>query len=192
MHIRRWLLAASSAAAVGFALPMTAALAAEATGCSGEVVSIDATGLEIGRASAPGPGGTQADPLPIDPAGTVQWSGSTDAVITNGTWSVTVAGVPLMSGDFDNSDGTTSASGTTDLSTLPLAAVLKGKQVIPVTGAITGAGGACSGSGFITGTGSPTSAPMFDAGLVLTAAGVAMSGGMLAATKAVMASGGAA
>ena len=164
------------------------ALAAEADGCSGSVTSNDASGVALGTATAPGTGATQADPLQIDPAGTVVWSGSTDSAITNGSWSVTIAGVPFLSGSFTNADGRTSRDGTENLAALPapVAWALQGAMVIPVSGSITGDGGSCTASGWITGAGSPTSSPIFFAGAALGLVGLLMGAAVFAGTKVVV------
>ena len=38
------------------------------------------------RPVRPAPGGTENDPLVIDPKGSVAWQGSTDVAITSGRW----------------------------------------------------------------------------------------------------------
>ncbi|MCV2395733.1 hypothetical protein OEB99_15565 [Actinotalea sp. M2MS4P-6] len=179
------LVLAGTVAAV-VAVPL-AASAVEAEGCSGSVTTTDAAGAELGSVEVPGPGATQADPLPVDPAGTVVWSGSTDAVITNGSWSITVGGVRVASGDLENADGETSAGGTENLADAfaPIAWALRGSMVIPVSGTLTGDGGSCHGSGWITGTGAVTSSPIFWSGLGLGVIGLLMFIGMFAGTKVV-------
>ena len=184
------ILAVLGATGLALALPATAASAADATGCSGSVVSMNAAGDEIGTASAPGDGGTQADPLPIDTAGKVAWKGSTDAVITDATWKVTVGGASFLQGDFANTDGVTTSAGVQDMSALPalLGTIMTNKMVVPVAGEITGAGGSCTASGYITGVVAPTSSPVFYAGAVVGVVGLAMAGGVIAGTKALAAS----
>lgn len=186
MNRRHRITIAAGAAVLALVFPVSAAFGADATGCSGSVVSMDSSGTQIGTAQAPGEGGTQQDPLPIDPAGVVAWQGSTDAAITNGTWNVTIMGVNALSGTFDNAEAATSAEGVQDLSTLatPLAWVLQGDMVVPISGAITGTGGTCTASGFITGTGAPTSAPMFYTGAAFLFLGLVMVFTLLFATKA--------
>ena len=115
-HVRA--LAVAGASLLTMALPVSAAWAADATGCSGSVVSKDAAGVVIGKASAPGDGGTQADPLPIDPQGTVAWKGSTDSVITDADWSVSIMGVTALSGTFANDEGLDASAGVQDLAAL--------------------------------------------------------------------------
>jgi hypothetical protein len=174
------------AAGLALMIPASAAMAANATGCSGSVVSTDKAGAVLGTATAPGEGGTQAKPLPIDTAGQVAWTGSTDAVITDGKWTVTVGGAPFLSGTFANTDGATTAEGVQDMSSLPslLGSMLTNKMVVPVAGEVTGSGGTCSADGYITGVASPTSSPVFYAGAVVGGIGIAMAVGVIAGTKA--------
>lgn len=179
----RFLVVAGAVVAV-FAFP-SAASAAEADGCSGSFTSHDASGGTIDTARAPGAGATQGDPLRIDPAGSVTWEGATNAVIKDGTWSVTVAGLPFRSGSFKNTDGATSRAGTQDFSQLPGPAkwALRGAMVIPVSGTISGSGGSCEVSGYITGTGSATSSPIFFGGAGLGLIGLLMAAKVFAGTK---------
>lgn len=180
-------LAAMAATAPLLLLPVTAAFAADAAGCTGSVQSLMADGSPLDTASAPGAGGTESDPLVIDPQGSVAWEGSTNAAITSGTWSVTVGGLPFLSGEVDNPDGDTSGSGTVDLAGAPAPAqwVLQSNARIPVAGQMSGPDGTCTGGGFIAGTGgSPISSPIFIAGAGLAVAGVLLGAGMLATTKA--------
>lgn len=193
MRRRLVLLTLVGTVAAVVALP-AAAMAAEADGCSGTFATYDTTGAELGSVDVPGDGGTQADPLPVDAKGTVVWSGTTDAAIANATWSVTVGGVRVGSGSFENAAGETEYGGTEDLSGPlgPVAWALRGGMVIPVSGTITGDGGTCRASGWITGTGSATSSPIFFAGLGLGVVGILMGVGVFAGTKAVAAGGAAA
>ena len=179
-------LAAAGAAALALLLPASAALAANATGCSGSVQSQLADGQPLDEAFAPGDGGTATDPLVIDPAGAVAWEGSTDAVITGGTWSVQVGGVTVMSGTAENAEGKTSADGVVQLAdTLaPVQWILQTNALIPVSGQLTGSGGTCSGDGYIAGTGGGTfTSPVFLAGAGFTGLAVIFALGLFATTK---------
>lgn len=185
--------AGAAAAVLAVGLPMTSALAADASGCSGAVESIAADGSPIDSTTVPGIRGTQAAPFVIDPEGTVAWEGTTDAVLTSATWSVRIGGVPVLSGSYANDEGKDSAAGVVTMSeTLaPVSWVLSTSAVIPVDGSISGAGGACEGSGYIAGTGGGTlSSPVFYAGVGFVAIGVAMAAGVAMATKAAAVSGG--
>ncbi len=173
-------------AAAAVLVPSAAALAADATGCSGSVVSMTADGAKLDAATAPGAGGTADNPLKLDPGGTVAWTGSSTTAITGGTWSVSALGVTLLSGDAANTEKKTSADGTTDLSTIPaLKVLLSGSTKIPVSGTITGTGGSCTASGYVAGTGSLTSAPLFWIGSVLALLGLLLGVSVLTGTKAV-------
>jgi len=179
-------------AAVTFTLllPATAALASEGSGCSGTAISKDSSGATLETAHVPGAAASQDMPFLVDPRGTVDWSGSTDQPITGATWSVTVMGVPFLNGTFQNDAKDTTTSGTTDIASLPDAVTwaIKGHQVIPVSGTITGAGGTCTLSGYITGQGDPASSPMFYAGATFVVAGTALAAAAAIGTKIVGAS----
>ncbi len=182
--------ALTAAVGLGLGLPAAAAWGAEAEGCTVSVTSRDANGGKLDTASAPGDGGTKADPFVVDPDGSVKWEGSSDNVIKDASWSVSVAGIQVRSGKFDNDEETKKADGVQSMDILPSAVagiMLTGDQVIPVSGKVDGKGGSCTASGYITGTGSPTSSPMFYAGLVSAALGLAAGAGMVAGTKALAA-----
>lgn len=186
MRARKFL--AAGAVIGGLALiPVPAALAADATGCSGTVQSFTTDGAALDQAAAPGEGGTANDPLVIDPTGSVAWEGSTDVAITSGSWSVSLGGVPFRSGDIDNADGTTSASGTVDLAGAPAPVqwVLTSNARIPVSGSITGPEGTCTASGYLAGTGgSVITSPAFLTGAGLAAFGLLGVLAMALGTKA--------
>lgn len=168
-------------------LPVPAALAADASGCSGTVQSLTADGTPLDQAAAPGAGATANDPLVVDPAGSVAWEGSTDVAITSGTWSVTLGGIPFRSGDVDNAAGTTSGSGTVDLAGAPAPVqwVMTSNAKIPISGSVTGPEGTCTASGYLAGTGgSPISSPAFIAGAGLAAFGALGVLAMALGTKA--------
>jgi hypothetical protein len=150
-----------------------AALGADASGCQGSATSATATGQEIQTVTAPGPGATQDDPFRVDFDGPVAWEGSSEAVIANGTWTVTA--MPFtFSGDVTNSSGTTTANGTvTPDEYLPFAI----PGLVLVTVDLAGEGGAsCSVSGWIQFSGNPLASP---AGWVAVALSVLGGIGML-------------
>lgn len=171
------------AALLGALTPLSTAAAADSNGCSWSVASLGADGNPVDEAAAPGAGGTADQPLKVDPAGSIAWQGSTDTVITNGTWTVSVAGVQVLSGGAENAGNESSGTGTKDLSTIPgLSLLLSGSTKIPFSGKLTGAGGTCTGSGYIVGTGSLVSAPLFWAGLLASILGLLMAGWVLLGT----------
>jgi hypothetical protein len=90
--------------------------AASASGCSGTARSLSKSDIQLDVANAPGAGATQATPLHVDPQGSVDYSGSSDSVLTNGSWQLSVSGLPIqLNGSFVNADHATSAKGTADV-----------------------------------------------------------------------------
>jgi hypothetical protein len=92
---RRRLVVAAVVVAVVTVAPGGAehAAAGEAEGCSGSAQSFGPDGGLLDQLAAPGPGGTPEDPFDVFADGTVSYSGTTDQVIRNGSWSVDVSGV---------------------------------------------------------------------------------------------------
>ena len=177
-------LALASVAALAVLAPASAATAADASGCTLTVASTSADGAALDKASAPGDGGTESNPFQVDLGGKVAYVGKTDAVITNGTYTVTALGVTLKTDTVANADKKQTAKGEVDLSTVQsLKPLLAGGVKIPVTGTLTGTGGTCTVSGYITGVGSATSSPVFYAGLAAAAIGLALALWTLFGTK---------
>ena len=145
---------------------------AVSTGCQGMAKSFDEQGRLVDRVTAPGPGGTQDNPFAIDPDGRIDWAGSTDAVITDGTWEVATIGLSF-GGDMDNSDKKNAYSGTVAIGddpalNLPLQLILSGNSTVRVDGALSGDGGNCTGFGYITGVGGAAFTPMWWTALILS------------------------
>jgi hypothetical protein len=147
-----------SAMAALLLVGMTAGQAAgvDASGCQGSATSFTASGEEIQSVTAPGPGATQEDPFTVDFDGLVKWEGSSDAVIANGSWTVTATPF-TFSGDVTNSSGKKKADGTiTPSDYLPFAI----PGLVLVTVDLSGEGGtSCSVSGWIQFSGNPLSSP---------------------------------
>jgi len=158
------------AALVLAAVPVGAALGADATGCSGSATSFDSTGAPLDQVSAPGQGGTYDDPFVVDLEGTVAWEGSTEVVFQNGSWSVTTSSLPIASGDIGaNEDAVTTKSGTYNVSELPWIAryYLDGKAIVPVSVEMNASPGFCSGTVYLTADQPPAFTPMWLTGLAL-------------------------
>jgi uncharacterized membrane protein len=122
-----------------------------------------------------GPGTSDAaNPFDVDRKGGVAWAG-TGPAITSGTYQLTIYGIPIWSGAFDNAEGKTSADGNLALgSLLPIDVV----GLVEVAGSVSGTGGSCSGSAWIRLAGDPlTSIP----GLVGIGAGILGLLGVLSA-----------
>jgi hypothetical protein len=164
---------------VALALAMVPAWGAVTTGCSGRAVTYDAQGRMVDRATAPGPGGTEQNPLAMDPDGRIDWSGKTESVITNGAWEVSTIGLSF-DGTMDNSDKKQAYSGTLTLGddnpavSLPLKFLLTGESVLRVDGNLTGDGGTCTGYGYITGVSGAAFTPMWWTALVMLIVGIAL------------------
>lgn len=89
--IRRFIVASSLVATV-LLTGATSVHAADAEGCVGTAESYGPLGGLLDSMSAPGTGGTKADPFDIFSDGTVNYAGRTDAVMRNGTWKVDIGG----------------------------------------------------------------------------------------------------
>jgi hypothetical protein len=168
-HGRRITIAVFAALLVA-AVPVGAALGADATGCSGSATSFDATGAPLDQVSAPGSGGTMDDPFVVDLEGTVAWEGSTEVVLQDGGWSVKTNSVTIASGDIGaNEEGTTAKSGTYNTAELPEITryYLQGKAIVPVSVEMNAPAGSCSGTVWITADQPPAFTPMWLTGLAL-------------------------
>lgn len=167
-HGRR-MTAAVFAALILAAVPVGAALGADATGCSGSAVSSDADGNLLDKMSAPGSRGTFDEPFVVDLDGTVSWQGSTPVALQDGSWSVTVGGFPVASGDMQNGEAVTTKSGDSEISELPAAAKapLEGQQKVPVVVDISTATGDCSATIYVTTDQPPTFTPLWWTGVAL-------------------------
>jgi hypothetical protein len=166
------------------ALSVSTAHAADATGCQGEATSFDAAGIPMDNAAAPGEGGTREDPLDVLWVGTIEWSGSTDEVLQNGTYKVGVAptrggilvetfvgGVtsrlPGFSGDVKNQDGKKKAEGVVSPAELTgMGSFVTGTYAVDWT--VTGE----AGSGFVKITDNPRGSTAWWVALVLILLGL--------------------
>ncbi len=141
--------------------------------CTVTATSTGKSGEQLDALTGPGTSDPN-NPFDVDPNGGIAWSG-TGPSITSGTYQLTIYGLPIWSGDFDNTDGKTSADGVLDLGNmLPIDIV----GVVQVGGSISGTGGSCSGSAWIRLAGDPlTSIP----GMVGIGAGILGLVGVLSA-----------
>jgi hypothetical protein len=126
--------------------------------CTLAATSTDEAGADLDTLAGPGTSDPN-NPFDVDRKGSVAWSG-TGPAITSGTFSVTVYGVPVWSGDIDNPDGKTSADGTLDLAEILSVVPIDLVGVVEVSGSVSGTGGSCSGSAWVRIGGDPlTSIP---------------------------------
>jgi hypothetical protein len=134
-------------------------------GCTMSVQSMRADGTLLDKASGPGAGGTQADPLEVDSNGSVTWSGTTGSqVIKDNVWHIDVFYLPLFRGNSANADGETSADGTVDFRK---DAPFRFTGLYFASGGIRGDDGRCDGSGWFKAIGDPVGTVPFLVGLVV-------------------------
>ena len=172
--------------ALSIAAICAAALAASAQtvsafpldGCTMSVQSMRADGTIHDKASGPGAGGTQDDPLEVDSNGSVPWSGTTGGkIIKNNSWHIDVFYLPLFRGSSVNADGDTSAEGTVDFRK---DAPFRFTGLFFASGGISGDGGNCDGSGWFKAIGDPVRTLPFYVGLVLAIIGLVLLAGAVA------------
>lgn len=137
-------------------------------GCDLISAAVGAHGDTLGVMAAPS-GADAAHPFLLDWDGTVAYTGHSQTAIKDNTWHVDVFGVQVMSGGDDNKAGETSAQGTINVSNL---LPFRFTGLYPVSGAISGNGGACAGNTWVKLAGNPVGTVPWDAGLVLTILGV--------------------
>ena len=154
-----------------------AASAESLTGCSGTATSFDADGNQIDQATASDgkivdadgkPVFTSANPFTVDNQGTVKYSGSSDAVITDHTWKITMFGTQLVSGGSPNASLTKDADGTFDIQKK---VSVRFTGLVRVEGDVTGRGGSCAGDGYIEVQGNPFTSPVTWFGLLFAGFG---------------------
>lgn len=118
------------------------------TNCTLNLTSFDANGATIDTATVGDTDATQENPLLVDWEGTVQWAGTMGPlVIKDHQWGVSIFNLPTPENGGDaNEDGDTDGDGTVRISEdLPFRVT----GLYFVSGAISGTGGSCEGSGWI-------------------------------------------
>lgn len=139
-------------------------------GCAGTATTADPAGTPLGIVdTAAGVAASSDVPLLVDPEGTVTYDGASASVITDHTWSVTVAGQKVASGASANAGKLTTANGTVDVADyLPVS--VTGTVLAQAT--IEGTGGTCRADVWIKVDGNPWTSANGLAGLALTGAGL--------------------
>jgi hypothetical protein len=149
--------------------------AAPAKGCAGQAVSYDAKGRVLDKVTAPGKGGTDADPFHVDVKGTIAWRGATAGVITDANYNVRIAKFSVKSSKFTNDKKETTWSGTEKvgdrLDAVPVLGWLT-KAVNPsaklkVDWVVVGEGGICAGSAIIRIGDDPAFTPLWVMAILL-------------------------
>lgn len=176
--VSRWMLAGTILIGVMTAGPVVAARAqsgegagANLSGCSGSATSFDKDGEEKDRVEAPGgPESSPSRPFHVSPNGTVNWEGSSDAVITDLDWGVKLFGVTVQAGSGANRGQKTSDNGVENVDDyLPF----KVTGLYHVDFNLEGDGGACAGEMWVKLDGNPFGTVPWFAGAVLVVAGAA-------------------
>ena len=144
------------------------------TNCTLALTSLDANKIQIDSAASGAPDSTQDNPFLIDWAGTVEWNGTMDGLVTtNHHWHVDIFGLPTtLSGSDPNEAGDTNGDGTVDVgANVPF----RFTGLYYVSGAISGTGGACDGSGWMKVNGDPLATIPFWAGIVILLVGLLLA-----------------
>lgn len=172
--MRRVQLVSAGLAAVSLLVWAAPAAAFPLTDCSLAATSAAADGSDLGSMTGGANDATQDDPFVVDWDGTISYEGSSDVEMKDNSWSVSVFNVPTpLSGGDDNSDDSRTGSGTVQVGEN---APFRFTGLYFVSGALTGSGGTCSGSGWFKLAGDPVGTIPFWIGLgtlLLGAAGLA-------------------
>ncbi len=152
-----------------FAAPASVAAFPLST-CTLSVASTDASGTTIDTAVSGAADSTQDDPFNVVWEGQVAYEGSTNAVIKNYTYHVEVFGVPTpIRGGNTNDDENTEGDGSVGIAAN---APFRVAGLYHVSGAYTGEGGSCAGSGWFRLLGDPAGTIPWILGLGLVVLGV--------------------
>jgi hypothetical protein len=114
------------------------------SGCSGTAISLDEDGANIDSVSGPGaPPASRGNALKVDYDGVVSYDGSTDNLIKNHNWDISIFGIPVKSGGDTNDEERVRDTSNEQVSDyLPFR--MSGKYYVSFQ--ISGEGGSCSGS----------------------------------------------
>lgn len=170
--MRRTMVGALVLAALGI-LGLAAPVAAfPLSNCTLSATSHAADGSTIASIASGAADATQDAPFLVDWDGTVSYKGSAQVAMLDNKWHVDVFGLPtpLMGGSpnqADNRDG----DGTVGVSAN---APFRFTGLYYVSGALTGSGGTCEGSGWFKLTGDPVGTLPFFVAAAITALGVLM------------------
>lgn len=152
--------------------------ASSVTGCSGTLTSYDADGKRIDAAKAAdgqvidlmggGQAFTRSNPFLVDNEGIVKYSGTTEKVITDHHWAVSMLGIEVVTGGSANAGRLTDTSGTFDFAAkVPLGFT----GLVRVSGDLSGTGGSCSGDGYVKVQGNPFTSPVTWGGIAFAGVG---------------------
>ncbi len=173
--MRRSRVAAGVLAAVGLVWAVTPATAFPLSTCALTIQSTDASGAALDGATAGADDSSQADPFIVDWDGQVAWQGTTGGQeMKANQYHIEVFGVPtpLRGGDANEGDDR-DGSGTVGVKAN---APFRFTGLYFVSGAITGSGGSCEGSGWVKLAGDPVGTIPFLVGLGALVVGLVLLG----------------
>jgi hypothetical protein len=152
-------------------LPATVA-AFPLTNCTMQLSSAGATGAPLDTAQSGDGSASQTDPFQVDYNGTVTWSGTVSISMKDNSYHIEVFGIPTpLRGTNSNEDDNRTGGDTVSVGANSPFQVT---GTYLVSGAITGSGGTCSGSGWFKLLGDPVGTLPFFAGLAVLGIGVAL------------------
>lgn len=152
-------------------LPASAA-AFPLTNCSMQLTSKSASGATLDTAQSGDQSASQSDPFEVDFNGTVSWSGTVSISMKDNSYFINVFNIPTpLRGTNSNEGDNRTGSGNPSVGAN---SPFRVTGLYQVSGAITGSGGTCEGSGWFKLLGDPVGTVPFFAGLVLLALGALM------------------
>ena len=168
--MRRSILGAVLPAALLLLLLPGTAQAFPLTTCSLDLLSNDGSGAGLDTASSGANDSTQDDPFEVDWEGSVVWDGTTNVVIKNYTYSISVFNVPTpLQGGGTNDDENTQGDGTVGVAAN---SPFRAAGLYFVSGTYNGEGGSCTGSGWFRLLGDPVGTVPWIAGVALVVIGL--------------------
>jgi hypothetical protein len=153
------------------ALPFLAApaVAFPLSTCDLEIVSLDASGEPIDAAGGGANDSTQADPFEVDWDGSVAYIGTTNVVIKDYSYQISVFGIPTpLQGNGTNEDENTDGDGEVSVGAN---SPFRAAGLYFVSGTYSGEGGTCTGSGWFFLNGDPVGTLPWIIGLILVILG---------------------
>jgi len=137
--------------------------------CTLSISSTDGSGAPLDAASSGAADATHADPFVVVWEGQVAYTGSTNVVIKNYTYGVSVFGVPTpIRGADNNADGDTGGEGAFSVAAN---SPFRAAGLYFVSGTYSGEGGSCAGSGWFLLRGDPVGTLPWILGAVLLVMG---------------------
>jgi hypothetical protein len=140
--------------------------------CSMQLQSSSSSGAALDTAQSGDASASQSDPFEVDYDGTVSWTGTVSISMKSNSYHIEVFGIPTpLRGTNSNEDDNRTGAGTQSVAAN---SPFRVTGLYLVSGAITGSGGTCSGSGWFKLLGDPVGTVPFFAGLIILAIGALM------------------